>query len=131
MNRSARIFLLLFAIGIVIIAIPDNNVRLVRLNQHHGLSAQDLAGIILILVCWQAGLALIIRRRKIIVNRLGKILSLSFLIFYFISISGILAGLILTAEPILWISASMAAIINLIFFVYAIGVPKPIQNMES
>lgn len=63
-------WILLSAIGVAIIALPDDDRRLVSLSEAHGLSALDAAGIGFLLAGWLVFVGALVRRRGTIVARL-------------------------------------------------------------
>jgi len=111
--------LIVFFTGLVILLLTDNNIAVVSLNERHGPSFPDLAGLILILASWLASTIVVIKRWNQVINKSGRIVSYSLLIFYFVSLFGIILALSLSVEWLLWICIAVALAINIFFIISA------------
>ncbi|HYJ38279.1 MAG TPA: hypothetical protein VEV87_06665 [Chitinophagaceae bacterium] len=122
MIKQAWILVILFFIGLIILVLPDNGRPVIRFNELHGPSLIDLTGILLVLVSWVAATIIIINRWQAIIIRIGK-RNLYFLtLLYFLFLLGIMLGLILSLDLMLWFFAGAAFLVNILFVIFAFQV---------
>jgi hypothetical protein len=119
MDKTPWILLIVFVTGLVILLLTDNNIAVVSFNERHGPSFPDLAGLTLILASWLASTIVVVKRWNQVVNKSGRIVSYSLLIFYFLSLFGIILALSLSVEWLLWICTAIALAINIFFIISA------------
>ena len=66
------IYTALIAVGVIVVALPDNNERLITFSKNHGPSFLDAAGLVLVLVPWTImGLQALAAWRKVL-ESLGR-----------------------------------------------------------
>jgi hypothetical protein len=122
--KTAWTLFLIFAAGLIILLLPDNGKPVIRFNKMHGPSLPDLAGLSLIMVSWLAGCMLIMRNWKAIKSRAGNRNVFLLAASYLLAISGIVLSLLLSAEWMLWLCTSIAALVNILFIAYAFRVAR-------
>jgi len=119
MVKTRSILLIVFVTGLIILLLTDSNIAVFTLNERHGPSLPDLAGLILILASWLASTIVVIKRWNQVINKSGRSFSYLLLILYLLSLSGIIFALSLTVEWLLWICIAMAIAINIFFIIAA------------
>jgi hypothetical protein len=70
--RRSVVWLLGSTVGVVLLAAPDDGPRLVGLSATHGLSAVDMAGLVVLVVSWLPVAALIWTRRRLLYGRRAR-----------------------------------------------------------
>jgi hypothetical protein len=121
MIRPLLILTTIFLAGFIILLLPDNNDRLIRFNKIHGLSLQDLAGLVSMISVWVTSCILVIKKWHLVIKSLGSSSTAYFLVLlYLFSLSGVALALILSLDLLLWISVIIAAIINVSVIIIAI-----------
>ncbi len=101
-----------FLAGLIILLLPDNNDRMIRLNKNHGPSLLDLAGIILMISAWLASCILVIKKWAGIIKSIGRSTTFFLFVLYLFSLSGVVLSLVLSLELLLWINVTIAVITN-------------------
>ena len=119
MDRLFWILTGIFITGLVILVLPDNGTPVIILNKTHRLSLVDLAGLSLMLGSWLISYFLEVIRWKKVQKRFGKSNTYLLCVLYFILVSGIGTGLMVSSEWILWSCAVIAFLINVAFLVPA------------
>jgi hypothetical protein len=119
MDRSFWILTGIFITGFVILVLPDNGTPVIILNKKHRLSSVDLAGLSLMLGRWLISYFLVVIRWKKVQKRFGKSNTYLLCVLYFVLVSGIGTGLMVSSEWILWSCAVIAFLINVAFLVPA------------
>lgn len=114
--------LVMFCIGVIILLMPDGGTPVIRLNGIHGPSLFDIAGLSMMLIGWLVGTLLIIQSRRRLSHKPGKPILFSMMFIYIISIAGIIAGLNLSVEWILWSGVAGATLINILLVIAALRV---------
>jgi hypothetical protein len=71
------------------------------------------------LISWLISVVFIAGTLSELAKKFGKSVLLIMMILYFLSVAGVIAGLNLSSEWILWISVAVATIINILFVVTA------------
>ena len=117
MDRLFWILVFVFIAGLFILLLPDNGVPVIKLNEEHGPSSIDLVGLSLMLGSWLISYILVFMRWQKVINKFGKSNTIALCFLYFILILGIVAGLMLSSEWILWPSAITAFLINIAFLI--------------
>jgi len=69
MYKTHWILLTIFVTGLIILLLPDNHTPVIRLNQKHGPSFLDLAGLVLILTSWLISTIIVIKHWKQITKK--------------------------------------------------------------
>jgi len=115
-------WLIVFLLGLVLLLLPDRGKPVFKLNNSHGPSLLDLAGLSMIFASWVTGIIIIVKNWSPLTKRSGAGVLFSMLLVYILSIIGIIAGLNLSSEWILWISAAVAAFINVSFIISALRI---------
>jgi hypothetical protein len=64
--RRSVVWLLGSAVGVALLASPDDGPPIVGLSATHGLSAVDMAGVVILVVSWLPVVALIWTRRRLL-----------------------------------------------------------------
>ena len=113
------LLLIIFFTGLLILLLPDKARPILRINEDHGPSVPDLTGLILMLISWLISVVFIAGALSELAKKFGKSVLLIMMILYFLSVAGVIAGLNLSSEWILWISVAVATIINSLFVVTA------------
>ena len=113
------LLLIIFFSGLVILLLPDKSRSVVQLNKEHGPSVSDLAGLFLILFSWLISTIFIVKTWSYLTKKFGNQVLVIMIGVYLISIAGIIAGLNLSIEWILWVSAAVATAINIFFIISA------------
>lgn len=116
------LLLIIFFTGIVILLLPDKGPPVIHLNKAHGPSIPDLAGLFLMAISWLIGTIFIANNWSDLKNKFGSQVLLIIIVIYLFSLAGIVAGLNLSIEWILWASVATATIINISFIVFAFKV---------
>ena len=116
------LLLIIFFTGVFILLLPDSGRSVIRLNKEHGPSIQDLAGLVLMLNSWVISVIFIAKRRSNLAKRFGNPILLIMIVLYLFSIAGIIAGINLSIEWVLWICVVTATIINISFIISAFKV---------
>jgi len=119
MDRSIWILVAVFITGLFILLLPDNGAPVIRLNKEHGPSSVDLAGLSLMLGSWLVSYILVVVRWKKVQKRFGKSNTYLLCVLYFILVSGIGIGLMVSSEWILWSCSVIAFLINMAFLIPA------------
>lgn len=116
------LLLIIFFTGLLILLLPDSGRPVIRLSKEHGPSIPDLAGLFLMLTSWLISVVFITKRRSDLAKRFGNPGLLIMIVLYLFSIAGIIAGLNLSLEWMIWISVAIATIINISFIISAFKV---------
>ena len=119
MYKSRWILLIIFLAGLILLLLPDNGSPVIRLNQTHGPSFLDLAGLALMLGSWLVSTIVVIRHWNQVTIRTGRYISYFLLILYLLSIFGTVIALSLSVEWVLWTCVAFASAINIFFIVSA------------
>ena len=109
MHKSFWLVLLLLVSGIIIVLLPDSDIRLFSINKDHGPSLRDTIGLCLIIVGWLWIVLRIIRYRNQLFVRLGlfKLRLMALLI-----VTGgalIAAGILSELNNLLWTGIALSA----------------------
>ena len=113
------LLLIIFFTGLGILMLPDKAAPVIDLNEAHGPSIPDLAGLFLMCISWFFSTIFIISNWSHLKYRLGTPIFVILIVIYLSSIAGIVAGLNLSIEWMLWASVAAASIINTLFIVAA------------
>ena len=119
MKKNRLTFLVLFIAGLMILLLPDDGEPVIKLNELHGPSWQDLIGLTLILFAWLFSCFIIVKNWKNIRSKVGQRNLILCLSIYVISVTGIFFSLRSSNEMLLWIFAVCAASINTLFIIFA------------
>lgn len=120
MARPLLISIIIFLTGLIILLLPDNNDRIIRLNKTHGPSLLDLAGLVLMISVWFASCILVIKKWHLVIKNIGRSTAYFLVFLYLLSLSGVIMALILSIDLLLWISIAIAVIANVSFIITAI-----------
>ena len=112
MTRPFLILSTVFLAGLIILLLPDNNDRMISLNKNHGPSLLDLAGLLLMISPWLVSCILVIKKWAGIIKSIGRSTSFFLFVLYLFSLSGVVIGLVLSLELLLWTSVTIAVITN-------------------
>ena len=116
------LLLIIFFAGLVILLLPDKSRSVVQLNKQHRPSIADLAGLSLMLFSWLMSAIFIIKNRSNLTGKFGNQVLGILIAVYIISIAGIITGLNLSIEWVLWVSVAVATTINILFIISAFKV---------
>jgi hypothetical protein len=119
MDKNRWILIIVFVTGLIILLMTDNDIPVISLNERHGPSFPDLAGLVLILASWLASTIVVVKRWNQVINKRGRNISYILLIVYLLSVSGIIMALSLSLEYFLWICVVLALGINIFFIITA------------
>jgi hypothetical protein len=130
--RFKWLILLVFIAGLIILLLPDKSKPLIELNRSHGPSFIDIVGLALMFISWIICLLDIIKNWRQLKIKMGNQILFGLIFIYLVSNAGIIIGLNLSIEIILWVSVAVASIINmvLIIFTYNITVHQ-IQDSKA
>ena len=117
--RYRWLLLIIFFSGLVILLLPDKSRSVVQLNKDHGPSVSDLGGLFLILFSWLISTIFIVKSWSNLTKKFGNQVLVIMIAAYLISIVGMIAGLNLSIEWLLWISVAVATTINIFFIISA------------
>ena len=117
--RLKWLTLLVFLAGLIILLLPDKSKPLVEFNRSHGPSFPDLVGLIMMFISWVASTINIINNWNQLIVRLGNRTLPGMIFIYFVSIAGVITGLSMSMEWLLWVSVAVASIINIALIVSA------------
>ena len=120
MTRPLLILIAVFLAGLIILFLPDNNDRIIRLNKIHGPSLQDLAGLVLMISVWVTCCVLVIKKWHLVIKVIGRSTAYFLVLLYLFSLSGVVLALILSLDLLLWISIAIAVITNVSVIITAI-----------
>jgi len=120
MNRPLLILTTIFLAGLIILLLPDNNDRIISLNKIHGPSLQDLVGLVLMVSIWLASCLFVVKKWPQVVKRLGRSTAYFLILLYLLSLSGVVLALTMSVDLLLWISITIAVIINASVIITAI-----------
>ena len=120
--RYARLLLIIFFTGLVVLLWPDKGKPVVQLNKEHGPSVPDLAGLSLMFISWLISTLFIVKHRNDLTKKFGKQGLMSLVACYLFSVAGIIAGLNFSIEWILWVSVAAATTINILFIISTLKV---------
>ena len=121
MRKKKWALFILFIAGLIILLLPDRGKQIIRLNERHGPSIQDLIGLVLILLSWLFSCAVVISNWKKIKLKTGHKTFNLLLIVYVLSIIGIILSLTFSSDIFLWICATVGLLINTLFIIYALN----------
>jgi hypothetical protein len=119
MNKLPWILIVVFITGMIILLLPDNSPPAIRLNEQHGPSFVDLAGLSLILLSWLVACAVVIYRWRRVTGKFGSVNAYLAVVLYLLSLSGIGVALAIPADLLLWSSAIAAFLINIALVIAA------------
>jgi len=119
MYKSKWILFIIFLTGLIILLLPDNGAAAIRLNQKHGPSFLDLAGLALMLASWLVSTIIVIKHWNHVTIKTGRNISNFLLILYFLAIFGTTIALSLSVEWMLWTCVAFASAINIFFIISA------------
>lgn len=111
MKKRFRIYIIILIAGFIIILLPDNDNRIISLNEHHGPSITDFIGITLIVPVWLLMLIESIKQYRKIYLCL-KLQGLLICLLLVIGGSIWIAFSIDTSTNIQWVSGACIAIIG-------------------
>ena len=114
--------LIFFVAGIIILSFPDKGKPVIKLNAMHGPSLLDIAGLLLICIGWLGSILIVIQSWQQLIRKQGERLLFTMVFIYLISIAGVIAGLNLSMELMLWLSVIAAASMNLLLVIAALQV---------
>ena len=120
MNRPLLILTTIFLAGLIILLLPDNNDRIISLNKIHGPSLQDLVGLVLMISVWLASCLFVIKKWPQVIKRIGRSTAYFLILLYPLSLSGVVLALTMSVDLLLWISITIAVIINASVIITAI-----------
>jgi len=120
MTKPLLLLTIIFLAGLIILLLPDNNDRIISLNEIHGPSLQDLVGLVLMLSVWFASCLFVIKKWSQVIKRIGRSTAYFLILLYLLSLSGVVLALILSLDLLLWISITIAVIINVSVIITAI-----------
>ena len=92
---------------------------MIKLNERHGPSLQDLVGLVLILISWALGCMVVVRKWKAIKSKICDSNAGLLAIVYILSITGVALSLLFSSDLLLWSSAAIGSFINILLIVYA------------
>ena len=117
MIKTKWILLITFLAGIFILVLPDNNKPLISFNKMHGPTLQDMIGLILISISWLGSIIIIGKNWKGIRSRVGQRNIFLLFTIYLLSGMAIVIALIAESDWLLWLSVSIASVVNIFFIV--------------
>ena len=118
MTIKKRILLILFISGLAILLLPHKGVPVIVLNERHGPSFQDLIGLVLIAISWVLSSVFVVKEWRAIKSKTGDRNFRLLLLAYILSITGIALSLLLSSDLLLWSSAGIGFLVNILFIVY-------------
>ena len=121
MTAKSRILLILFIAGLIILLLPDVGKPIIVLNENHGPSLLDIAGLLLMFASWFLSCIVIAKRWEKIKLKIPNSAFVSLIIIYILSVIGVALSLLLTSDIMLWLCAAIAGLINILFVIYAFG----------
>ena len=124
MTKSLTILITIFLAGLIILVLPDNNDRIIRLNKIHGPSLQDLVGLVLMISVWLVSCIFVIKKWPRLIENIGSSTAYSLVFLYMFSLSGVVLALIFSLDLLLWISIIIAVISNVWVIITAIRVKE-------
>ena len=110
---------IIFLAGLIILLLPDNGTPVIRLNQTHGPSFLDLAGLSLVMASWLVSTIIVINHWNQVIEKTRRNISYFLLILYLLSIFGTTIALSLSVEWLLWTCVAFASAINIFFIISA------------
>jgi len=119
MYKSRWILFIIFLAGLIILLLPDNGTPVIRLNQTHGISFFDLAGLSLVMASWLVSTIIVINHWNQVIEKTRRNISYFLLILYLLSIFGTTIALSLSVEWLLWTCVAFASAINIFFIISA------------
>ena len=119
MTSKKWILLILFIAGLVIVLLPDSGAPVIVLNQRHGPSFQDLAGLALIVISWVLSSIIVVKKWKVIRSKIGDRNTALIVLVYILSIAGVAFSLLVSSDLLLWSCAVIGFFINILLVVYA------------
>ena len=120
MTKLLLILVTIFLTGLIILLLPDNNDPIIRLNNIHGPSLQDMAGLVLMISAWFVSCIFVLRKWSQIIKSIGRGTAYFLVLLYLFSLSGVVLALILSVDLLLWISISVAVLTNVSVIITAI-----------
>jgi hypothetical protein len=72
MKREFWIYCAFVVLGIIVVALPDNDNRLFSLSEKHGPSRLDIAGLVMVIVPWIMLTLSALRKWRIVLYTLGR-----------------------------------------------------------
>ena len=115
--------MIIFFTGLGILVLPDKATPVIDLNKAHGPSIPDLAGLFLMAISWLISTIFIFKSWVELRNKLSSQVLFILVVIYLISVTGIVAGLNLSSEWLLWVSVAAASLINISIIVSAFRIP--------
>jgi len=119
MTAKNLILLILFIAGLIILLLPDMGKPIIVLNENHGPSLWDIAGLLLMLASWFLICMVIAKKWQKIKLKIPGPGFVSLIIIYILSIIGVALSLLFSSDVMLWLCAAMAGLINILFVIYA------------
>jgi len=109
MHKSFWVVVLLLIGGIVIVLLPDSDIRIFTFNMDHGPSLQDTIGICLIIIGWIWIVLRIIRHRYPLVVRLGMLKLRLMALLIIVGGALIAIGILSELNNLLWTGIALSA----------------------
>ena len=124
MSRPLLILITIFLSGLIILLLPDNNERIITLNKIHGPSLQDMVGLVLMIFVWLVSCIYVLKEWSRVIKSIGRSTTYFLVILYLLSLSGVVLALILSVDLLLWISITIAVLINVLVIITAFRVKE-------